>query len=163
MPDCHPAELPIFFIPFEEHKKIELPDKDLVEIRDFFICKKCDARTNITSIPEKAHTEGQWSVISEPTCINVGQQVLKCSICDTVLKTESLPVTDHLFNNWETISAATYTNAGTEARTCSVCGTTETRVLAKLEKTSTSTTATPVLELNVKSLPLKVKQTFSGG
>ncbi len=51
-------------------------------------CTVCGAILN----PAKGHTESDWTVTKEPTCMQTGEQIKTCTECGVVLKVEVIPV-----------------------------------------------------------------------
>ena len=108
----------------------------------------------IDKLSEKKPCENgthNYKVITEKaaTCGMDGYRIARCSDCG-LEETTVLPATgNHQYSDWQTIREATALVQGEQIRTCTVCKLTDTSELAKL---------TPTIELNVTSIPLKVKQ-----
>ena len=95
------------------------------------------------------HTWDAGRVISQPTCIQEGSIIYTCTVCGAE-KTESIaPGGAHRYGAYVTTQETTALTEGSRARTCAVCGHTQTETVSKL---------TPTMTLNVKTVPLKIRQ-----
>ncbi|MCI9491460.1 MAG: hypothetical protein HFG97_16010 [Dorea sp.] len=81
-------------------------------------------------------------------CTHDGYVVLKCDLCGKQ-EQKTVPKTGHSFGAWTVTTQPTVLAEGTQTRTCKVCNTKETGKISKLKA---------VASPNVKTLPLKVKQ-----
>ncbi|MDO4469729.1 MAG: sialidase family protein [Bacillota bacterium] len=72
------------------------------------------------------HTWGDWTVTTEATCTEAGEETRTCSRCHTT-ETRQTEALGHEFGEWEVTKEATCTEMGEETRTCSRCHATETR------------------------------------
>lgn len=66
-----------------------------------------------------AHTYGEWTETSAPTCKTPGERTRSCTVCG---KKESISLTlPHTFGSWQIVTLATGDKKGVKERTCSVC------------------------------------------
>ncbi len=49
-------------------------------------CIRCDAKQNVTEIPAKGHSYGEWEIITEPTPFEEGERQRTCSVCGFIEK-----------------------------------------------------------------------------
>ncbi|MCR4764437.1 MAG: SH3 domain-containing protein [Lachnospiraceae bacterium] len=68
------------------------------------------------------------SITREPTCSQVGEEILTCEICGAT-RTGIIPRKEHTPGSWEVVREATMTKEGLRFQNCSVCG----RTLASAE------------------------------
>ncbi len=74
------------------------------------------------------HSWGEWQVVSEATCTEIGQLERVCSICGS-RQQSYVDAKGHSYSDWETTKEATCTESGEQVRTCSVCGSTQARTV----------------------------------
>lgn len=77
-----------------------------------------------------SHVWSAWSTISEPTCIEIGEQYRYCTLCFENEYAE-IPATGiHCWGEWEETQLPTCGTEGTETRYCDGCSKTESRSIA---------------------------------
>ncbi len=72
------------------------------------------------------HDWGEWTVTTEPTCTEKGEETRTCKLCGKT-ETREIEALGHDWGEWTVTKAATCTEKGEETRTCSRCGEKETR------------------------------------
>ena len=84
-------------------------------------CSRCDAKTDVTVIEAKGHTEVVDKAVAA-TCTKTGLTEGKhCSVCNAVIKAqEKIAATGHKYV--ETVVEPSYSNRGYTLYECSVCG-----------------------------------------
>ncbi len=113
-----------------------------------YICEKCGA-TEIRLLPAWGHDWSGWETAKEASCTEAGLRTRSCSICEQT-EQEEIKALGHLSGDWEIVKEANCVQKGEKVRKCTVCG-------AALEEQEIPRTA-GVVKLNVKKIPLKVKQ-----
>lgn len=75
-------------------------------------------------VPKTAtHTAGEWSVKTEPTCIQNGTEEKLCVVCGKVLETRTIEKLSHEYSTaWTTDKAPTCTESGSKSHHCIRCG-----------------------------------------
>lgn len=144
-----------------EHKGLLLSQTDAVCTGGTmtYFCKSCGEVYEV-NIPGEGHRFGAWTVLQEPTEQTEGKRARTCGVCgytETEILAKLPPsgnsggavCTAHTFGTWIVTQEATVLAEDVRTRTCTVCGQTESETVAKL---------TPTLTLNVKTIPLKMKQ-----
>lgn len=110
------------------------------------VCTACGQEYGSLS----AHKPGDWKTTVAATCKMSGMQKQYCTVCGAEVGSQSIArLSTHTWGNWSVTKTATVLEAGMETRICTVCKAEEHRGIGKL---------TPTIELNVTSLPIKVKQ-----
>ncbi len=97
-------------------------------------CSRCDAKTDVTVIEAKGHTEVVDKAVAA-TCTADGYTEGKhCSVCGTVLVAQNVIKSpgEHTFGEWQTTVKPTCTEGGEMIRSCSVCGAEETKTIDAL-------------------------------
>ena len=97
-------------------------------------CSRCDAKTDVTVIEAKGHTEVVDKAVAA-TCTADGYTEGKhCSVCGTVLVAQNVikSLGEHTFGKWQTTVKPTCTEGGEMIRSCSVCGAEETKTIDAL-------------------------------
>ncbi|MGM9666325.1 MAG: leucine-rich repeat domain-containing protein [Eubacteriales bacterium] len=87
-----------------------------------------DTGTSTDTATDAAHTEhtyGEWTVIKDATCKDVGTKIHTCTVCNHTEIEEIAIKTEHT-GNWSVIKEATCKETGVNMRTCTVCGNIET-------------------------------------
>lgn len=97
------------------------------------VCHK--VLTEQTPVEKLAHTPGEWTVITAPTCTQKGVSHRDCTACGRILETAITEAVTHTFGEWETLLSPTCAANGKRIHTCEGCGLTETETLAKLTHT----------------------------
>jgi len=86
-------------------------------------CSVCSetliAQNNIPA----SHTDGEWVIDTNATCIEDGSKHQVCAVCSTSIKTEKISATGHTAGKWVTDTNATCTEDGSKHQECSVCST----------------------------------------
>ncbi len=76
------------------------------------------------------HIFGEWYTVTEPTCIDEGEERRDCEGCDAF---ETRPIDPrHSFGEWYTFIEPSCTDEGEERRDCEGCDAFETRVVPAL-------------------------------
>ena len=81
------------------------------------------AAVTATFAPHEAHTFGDWTVTTEPTCISTGERTRTCTDCGFA-ESETIPTTAHSYD--AVVTAPTCTEDGFTTYICSGCGDTYT-------------------------------------
>lgn len=120
-------------------------------------CSLCKAKGKTETLKRLGHNFTSWRTTRNATCGRAGEQIQVCGRCRGTGAKKTIPATGrHSLSGWRTVKASTALATGLQQRTCTVCGgAKQTRALAKLK---------PTIKLSVsakKSLPLKVKQTYT--
>ena len=104
-------------------------------------CKRCDAKSEITTINSLSHQWGDWETIKEPTTTSVGQKQRTCTR-ENCGEKQTMMIAKlaqdghtHNYNDWVIIKPATCTDSGTQEHTCTVCGEKENQSIPKSEHT----------------------------
>lgn len=104
-------------------------------------CKRCDAKSEITTINSLSHQWGDWETIKEPTTTSVGQKQRTCKR-EGCSEKETMIIAKlaqdghtHKYNDWVVIKPSTCTENGTQEHTCTVCGEKENQSISKTEHT----------------------------
>ncbi len=87
-------------------------------------CLICSAELERTTnaIPSLGgHTESDWEITHEPTCVVSGEQVKKCKVCDDVLITEDISAKGHTEVEWRVGIKPTCTKTGLQSKFCLIC------------------------------------------
>ncbi len=69
----------------------------------------------------KKHIYGDWTVLSEPNCVEKGSQEHHCKICQLREEAEIDPL-GHTYGDWTVIRPVTCLEESERTRTCQVCG-----------------------------------------
>lgn len=85
-------------------------------------CSNC----GLTEGESLGHQLGDYEVIREATCTEVGTERAQCKVCQTYVNRE-IPMVDHTPGKWEvslkpSISSDGTVEEGTKVRKCTVCG-----------------------------------------
>ena len=72
--------------------------------------------------PPHVHTEGEWIVDTEPTCITVGNRHTECTQCGEPMSTEEMPMVDHTATDWIVDAPPTCIEVGSSHKECALCG-----------------------------------------
>ncbi|MBQ3151755.1 MAG: hypothetical protein IJB86_10980, partial [Clostridia bacterium] len=78
-------------IPQKEHKlkKVTVEATCTEKGSEYNKCELCgDTIGEVTTLPAKGHTEGEWETVSKPTIDADGKKVKKCTVCKEVVKEE---------------------------------------------------------------------------
>lgn len=95
------------------------------------------------------HVWNEGEILSHATCTKKGEKKYICTICGEE-KIEEIPAKgSHSYGAWKVIKESSAIVPGIRQRVCSSCGNKETAAIAKLA---------PKGKLNMKTIPLKVKQ-----
>ena len=77
------------------------------------------------------HDWGDWTVTTEPTCTEEGEEERACSVCGrTETQKVAVDPDGHKWGDWTTTKEPDCTEDGEEVRVCELCGEEETNVLA---------------------------------
>lgn len=69
------------------------------------------------------HTNGDWAIKTEATCIKTGQKVQYCTECGEICASELIPANGHkAFDEWIETVPSTCSTPGKKVQYCSVCG-----------------------------------------
>ncbi len=80
-------------IPQKEHKlkKVTVEATCTEKGSEYNKCELCgDTIGEVTTIPAKGHTEGEWETVLKPTIDADGKKVKKCTVCKEVVKEEAI-------------------------------------------------------------------------
>lgn len=108
-------------------------------------CARCDAKTDITTIPFKGHIKGDpvKENLIEATCTTGGsyEDVIYCTTCHSEISRskKTTEAKGHTWNEGETTTAATCTTPGVATFTCTVCPETKKETIAALGHTFADT------------------------
>lgn len=91
-------------------------------------CKICGYYYKEAKEP-KAHTEGEWIVVKEPTCTAKGTAEKRCTECNYRIESKELPPNGHQWTDWAVIQPPTATADGQKIRTCSICKNNQTDII----------------------------------
>ena len=69
----------------------------------------------------KAHTPGDWEIVTEATCEKAGKSVRRCTECKAICNTAELKALEHTPGNWEIETEATCNAEGERKKYCTVC------------------------------------------
>lgn len=83
---------------------------------------------DFTAIDGHKHKWGDFEIVEQPTCVNMGHQVKTCTECGAQVS-ESMPMVDHAWSSYVVTKKATCTVAGQSTSTCSTCGKKRTQML----------------------------------
>ena len=83
---------------------------------------------DFTAIDGHKHKWGDFEIVEQPTCVNMGHQVKTCTECGAQVS-ESMSMVDHAWSSYVVTKKATCTAAGQSTSTCSVCGKKRTQTL----------------------------------
>lgn len=84
-------------------------------------CSRCDSKQNVTVVPEKGHSFGDWVTVVNPSCTTKGQEERICSACGEK-ETQAVKELGHSNEKIPEV-LPDCTHAGlTEGVKCSVCG-----------------------------------------
>ncbi len=84
-------------------------------------CTRCSSTTEVTAIPAKGHSYGDWDTTSSPTCTATGSQKHTCSTCGYI-EHKTLTALGHNYSSsWTVDKAATCTVQGTKSKHCTRC------------------------------------------
>ena len=104
-------------------------------------CKRCDAKSEITTINSLSHQWGDWKTIKEPTTTSVGQKQRTCTR-ENCGEKQTMMIAKlaqdghtHKYNDWVIIKPSTCTENGIQEHTCTVCGEKENQSISKSEHT----------------------------
>ena len=113
-------------------------------------CTVCGQRQAAEAIPATGAHHYVTTISKEATCGEAGRKYEECTVCHSQKGAETIPATNaHKFGSYKVTKEATVLAEGTKTRTCSVCGEEENVSIKKLRAK---------ISLNVKKIPLKVKQ-----
>ena len=113
-------------------------------------CTVCGAKGTTESIAATGQHSYKEIISKEATCGEAGRKFQQCTVCGAQKAAETIPATGkHQYGSYQVTKEATVLAAGTKTCTCSVCGDKDTETVQKLRAT---------IKVNVKSIPLKVKQ-----
>lgn len=88
-----------------------------------------------SSTPSHSHSYSSKTV--KATCTSGGYTVHTCS-CGASYTDSYTDATGHRWSDWKTVKKATTSSEGRKQRTCSSCGKTESKIIAKVQGSSTS-------------------------
>lgn len=94
--------------------------------------------TGSSSSTKPTHTHSYTSKTIKATCTSGGYTVHTCS-CGISYTDSYTEATGHKWGSWTTVKKATTSSEGRKERTCSSCGKTESKTIAKLPSSSSST------------------------
>ncbi len=114
----------------------KIPDHDIEEIviipstcatdgLTVKLCKTCLKIYAKVTVPAKENghvTDGRWTTVKAPNCMEEGLGQLKCILCQQVVKEETLPKLTTHSGEWEYPDGKDCYNPYTAKRTCAVCG-----------------------------------------
>lgn len=80
---------------------------------------------------DRVHTEGEWEVVKEASCIEAGKQTKSCTSCGETLDEREIPATGHSFGSAQVATDAE-ADEKVEQRVCSVCGAVEIQPIEEL-------------------------------
>lgn len=87
-----------------------------------YVCD-CGASYDDDYVDELGHTFGEWTMITEATCIKNGVEARCCKICaETEERDTAIIPTNHTKGDWEVTTPATSYTAGLEVQKCTGCG-----------------------------------------
>ncbi len=84
------------------------------------ICLKCNTIISVAV----GHTDGEWIIDQEPTCVADGNKHQSCSVCAATIKSESISAKGHIDGEWIIDQEATCVTDGNKHQSCSVCAAT---------------------------------------
>lgn len=84
-------------------------------------CTGCGAKTDITVIPAKGHSYGEWMTIKAESCTEAGIKERVCAECGE-RETEILGAAGHKWDKGVLSTEQTCGGAGVKTYTCTVCG-----------------------------------------
>ncbi|MBP3442438.1 MAG: dockerin type I repeat-containing protein, partial [Clostridia bacterium] len=87
------------------------------------VCTDCDDIISEILLPKKAHTPGEWTTVTEATCIETGVEVKECTVCGFTVETQSIPTIAHTPGDWIIEKAASCTGVGIQTKKCTECST----------------------------------------
>ncbi len=100
-----------------------------------YICEECLDSYIGETLPATGHSESDWIIDEEATCITTGSKHKECNDCETVLVTESIPTVDH---DWDVeyleYVAPTCCTEGYYLRQCNNCVATTKEIIAKTDE-----------------------------
>ena len=94
-----------------------------------FLIITCDHFTPyevIFDINCEEHEQGEWIVVTEPTCTEDGERYAECVNCEKEIAREVIPALGHSFTNYVSNGDATCTVDGTKTAKCDRCDVTDT-------------------------------------
>ena len=118
----------------EEIDEAVAPDCEntgLTEGKHCSVCNKVLVEQEI--VPAIGHTEGEWFIVTDATCTEVGEKEQRCSVCQELLNTESIPSTGHQYGDWVVTKEPTTTGSGEKSCECSVCHDVKTETIEPIE------------------------------
>lgn len=115
------------------------------------VCSRCKEEKK-QKLSLSAHKMGGFVIDKEASCTEEGEKSRYCSICGMRSDRTTIPKLAHQYGDWVIQTAPTALEEGVEQRQCSICGNKEQKTNEILK---------PFIKLNVKSIPLKVKQKTS--
>ncbi len=87
------------------------------------------------------HSYGEWNIIKNADCVNVGQEERICECGEK--ETREIPATNiHSYGSWKTVISANCTSTGRKERICNVCGNKETQTISATGHSYKSATCT---------------------
>lgn len=86
-----------------------------------------------------------WQIVTDSTCIAVGEKTGICSVCGASMVSE-IPTKDHSYGDWNITKPATCIQTGEKEKSCSVCGDKITETIAKSAHDYISQTVKPTCE-----------------
>lgn len=90
-----------------------------------------------SSSSNPSHSHSYSSKTVKATCTSGGYTVHTCS-CGASYTDSYTDATGHRWSDWKTVKKATTSSEGKKQRTCSSCGKTESKIIAKVQGSSTS-------------------------
>ncbi len=106
-----------------------------------FTCQNC-GNSYTEQIKAAGHKySSQWTTDQAATCTQEGSKSHHCTVCGEKGSITVIPKTQHTFGAYVVKQPPTATSEGIEERTCSSCGTKETRAIAKLSASSSTSSS----------------------
>lgn len=69
----------------------------------------------------KAHTPGDWEIVTEATCEKAGKSVRRCTECKAICNTSKIKALGHTPGDWKVEEEATCKAEGKRKKYCTVC------------------------------------------
>lgn len=91
-------------------------------------CTGCGAKTDITVIPAKGHSYGEWMTIKAESCTEAGMKERGCTLCG-VTETEQIPASGHDWDEGVVTEEAKADSDGIRIYTCKNCHETKNEII----------------------------------
>lgn len=84
-------------------------------------CTRCGSKADVTTIPAKGHSFGNWKTINKPSCVSQGKDERKCSAC-SYIETRVVNANGHAYSNeWTIDIPADCITDGSKSKHCKNC------------------------------------------